>query len=60
MVQLGAKDGLFNMDEAKRETERAAEFYKKLGVGSRFEFNVHQGGHEFEIESIFKFFGRYL
>jgi dienelactone hydrolase len=60
MVQLGSKDGLFNMDEAKKETDRAAELYKKLGVSNRFEFNVHPGGHEFEINAIFKFFGKYL
>lgn len=60
MVQLGENDGLFNMDEAKKEAGRSAEFYKKLGIGDRFEFNTHKGGHEFEIEAIFRFFGKYL
>jgi len=60
MVQLGENDGLFNMDAAKREAARSAEFYKKLGIPEKFQFNTHKGGHEFEIESIFKFFGRYL
>jgi dienelactone hydrolase len=60
MVQLGANDGLFNMDEAKKEAARSAEFYKRLGIGDKFEFNVHKGGHEFEIYAIFRFFGKYL
>lgn len=60
MVQLGENDGLFNMNEAKKEAERSSEFYKKLGIEDRFEFNIHKGGHEFEIESIFRFFGKYL
>ena len=60
MVQLGQNDGLFNMEEAKKEAERSAEFYKKLGIGDKFEFNTHKGGHEFEIESIFRFFEKNL
>ena len=60
MVQLGEKDGLFNMDGARKEAERSAEFYKKLGISDRFEFNVHKGAHEFENEAIFRFFGKYL
>lgn len=60
MVQLGENDGLFNMEGAKKEAERSAVFYKKLGIGDKYEFNTHKGGHEFEIESIFRFFGKYL
>jgi len=60
MVQLGENDGLFNMDGAKKEAARSAEFYKKLGIGDKFEFSTHKGGHEFDIESIFRFFGKYL
>ena len=60
MVQLGENDGLFSMDEAKKEAARSAEFYNKLGIGDKFEFNTHKGGHEFEINAIFRFFGKYL
>jgi dienelactone hydrolase len=60
MVQLGENDNLFDMAGAKKEAARAAEFYQKLGIPDRFEFNTHKGAHEFELESIFRFFGKYL
>lgn len=60
MVQLGEQDQLFDMDGARIEAERAALFYKKLGIEDRFEFTTHSAGHEFEIESIFRFFDKYL
>ncbi len=60
MVQLGATDGLFNMDEAKKESVKAAEFYQKLGISERYEFNVHPAGHEFDIPSVFRFLDKYL
>jgi predicted esterase len=60
MVQLGEKDGLFDMDGARNEAKRAAQFYERLGVGDRFIFNTHPDGHEFENESIFRFFDKYL
>jgi hypothetical protein len=60
MVQVGEKDELFNMDGACTEAKRASLFYEKLGMKDRFEFNVHALGHEYEIESIFRFFDQYL
>jgi predicted esterase len=60
MVQLGENDGLFDMEGARNEAKRAFTFYEKLGVGDRFSFNTHPDGHEFENESIFKFFDKYL
>lgn len=60
MVQIGEADALFNMEGAKKEAERSAIYYEKLGVSDRFEFNTHSGGHEFENESIFRFFEKHL
>jgi predicted esterase len=60
MVQLGENDGLFDMEGARTEAERAAQFYKKLGIEERFKFMTHPTGHEYEIESIFEFFNKYL
>jgi len=60
MVQLGEKDALFDMEGAKKEAKKASRYYEKLGIGDRFEFNTHPGGHEFENESIFRFFEKHL
>ncbi len=60
LVQLGEKDTLFDMGEAKEEVKRAAYYYEKLGVKEKFQFTTHPGGHEYEIESIFNFFEKHL
>ena len=60
MIQLGKTDSLFNLEEAKKESARASQFYEKLGISDRYEFNVHSAGHEFDIPSIFRFFDKYL
>ena len=60
MVQMGENDKLFDMQGSLIEAKRAASFYEKLGIGEKFLFDVHPGGHEYEIESIFGFFDRYL
>lgn len=60
LVQLGEKDELFSMEGARKEAERASAFYEKLGISDRFEFKTHPDGHEFENESIFRFFGKHL
>lgn len=60
MLQLGETDGLFDMEGAKIEAERAASFYEKLGVGERFKFATHPGGHVFYNPDIFDFFEKWL
>ncbi len=60
MVQLGENDNLFDLEGAAVEVDRAASFYKKLGIADRFIFDVHSGGHEYENEAIFDFFDKYL
>jgi hypothetical protein len=51
---------LYKIEEVKREAERAASFYRKLGVENRFMFFIHPAGHEFDIPSLFEFMDRYL
>jgi hypothetical protein len=60
MVQVGEKDPLLKLDGSKKEAAKAADFYKKLGISDRFEYRIHPGGHEFENESIFRFFKKWL
>jgi dienelactone hydrolase len=61
LVQIGAQDGaLNNLDGARVEAERAAAFYRQLGLADRFQFQVHPGGHEFDPAAILDFFDRHL
>ena len=61
LVQIGEQDGaLNNLEGARKEAERAALFYRKLGIADRFEFNVHPGGHEFDTPTILAFFDKHL
>jgi hypothetical protein len=60
MVQIGEADGLFNIEDARKESARAALFYEKLGISELYEFDVHPAGHEFDIPGIFRFFDKYL
>jgi dienelactone hydrolase len=61
LVQLGEQDGAINpMEGARVEAERAAQFYQKLGLADRFQFQTHAGGHEFDTPAILAFFDRHL
>ncbi len=60
MIQNGINDPVVDIKGARVEAERAKYYYEKLGVGDRLEFMEHPGGHVFEIESIFRFFDKYL
>jgi len=60
MVQMGVKDQVIPIKGARREAPKAALYYKKLGIGERFEFFEHTGGHEFHLESLFSFFDKHL
>ncbi|MDP3069802.1 MAG: dienelactone hydrolase family protein [Opitutaceae bacterium] len=61
LVQIGEQDGTLNpMTGARTEAERAATYYRKLGVADRFQFNAHAGGHEFDVPVILDFFDRHL
>ena len=48
------------IDGARIEAGRASEYYRKLGVADRFQFNLHPAGHEFDTPAILAFFDRHL
>jgi hypothetical protein len=61
LVQIGEQDGaLNNMAGARVEAERAALYYRKLGLADRFQFHAHPGGHEFDTPAILGFFDKHL
>ncbi|MBI5689771.1 MAG: acetylxylan esterase [Verrucomicrobia bacterium] len=61
LMQIGRQDGAINpLDGAQVEADRAAEFYRRLGIGDRFVYHLHAGGHEFEVPAILEFFDRHL
>ncbi len=60
LVQVGEKDTLINMPGARIEAERAARFYRELGIEDRFRLDVHSGGHEFDTASTLAFFAKHL
>ncbi len=60
MLQLGRADTIINLDEAQPEVKRTRSFYEKLGLGDRFEFNIHEGGHVFEPKAILDFLDKHL
>jgi len=60
MVQIGATDTLLDLEEAREESARASGFYEKLGIGERYELDVHPAGHEFDIPGLFRFFDKHL
>lgn len=60
MVQVGKFDTVFNINDSKIELQRASKFYENLGIGDRFIFHEHEGGHEYEVEPILNFFDKNL
>ncbi len=61
LVQIGEQDGALNdMAGARVEAERAAGYYRQLGIEDRFRFQEHPGGHEFDPKAILDFFDQHL
>jgi dienelactone hydrolase len=60
LVQMGEKDPVVPIAGARKETERAALFYRKLGLADRYEFQVHDGGHVYDTKAVLDFFARHL
>jgi hypothetical protein len=55
-----SREILDRLEEAKKESARASQFYEKLRISDRYEFNIHPAEHEFDIPAIFRFFDKYL
>ncbi|MHB0878667.1 MAG: dienelactone hydrolase family protein [Anaerolineae bacterium] len=50
-VQAGKGDGIAWWPQLAEEFERAAVHYSRLGVGGRIELDLHEGGHEIDVEA---------
>jgi len=59
-VQMGENDSVVPIAGGRKESERAAVFYQKLGLADRYEFQVHEGGHVYDTTAILSFFDRTL
>jgi dienelactone hydrolase len=60
MVQLGENDPLFELAGARKEADKASQYYEKLGIGDKFTFKTHSGGHEFDTVDILDFMDEFL
>jgi hypothetical protein len=60
MIQSGTQDTVAPLEATHQAVPVARRYYEKLGIEQRFEFDVHPGGHVFENEAIFRFFGKHL
>ena len=45
-IEVGERDGLFDIEKAKAEGRRAAAVYEKLGIPGQYRFAAHPGTHE--------------
>jgi dienelactone hydrolase len=60
LVQMGEKDPVVPIAGARKEAERAAPPYQKLGIADRYQFQVHDGGHVYDTKAVLDFFDRRL
>ena len=47
-VEVGQRDDLFRVHDARPEGARLAALYERLGIGERFCFHEHEGTHELD------------
>ncbi len=59
-VQSGRNDKLLTIDSAERAARRAGQYYQKLGVADKFEFQAFEGGHEFRGDIAWAFLRKHL
>lgn len=60
MIQMGKLDTVFDINDSRKEAQRASKFYKNLGIENKFIFHEHEGQHEYEVIPILDFFDQYL
>lgn len=60
LVQMGEADTVVPIAGGRIEAARAEAFYARLGVGDRFRFHAHPGGHVYDPNVILDFFDRNL
>jgi len=59
-IQAGKADGIAWWPFVVEEFEEAAEHYRRLGVGERIELDLHEGGHEIDVDAGIAFMKRWL
>lgn len=59
-VQAGKADGIAWWPQVLAEFEEAAGHYRHLGLGERIEIDLHEGGHEIDLEAGVRFLRRWL
>ncbi len=60
LIQDGEHDRVVPVEGARRAGGRIAHFYENLGISDRFCFHAHDGAHEFENRTIFRFLDEHL
>ena len=59
-AQVGIRDELFAVEGARRMAPRSGEYYRRLGIGERFEFVDFEGTHEWDSASAWPFLKKWL
>ncbi|NLO05059.1 MAG: hypothetical protein GX131_04435 [candidate division WS1 bacterium] len=60
MSQTGKADGIAWWPWVEEEFARTREHYERLGVGDRFEPDLHEGGHEIRVDAGLRFMAQWL
>lgn len=60
LIQHGKKDGIAYWPQVIDEFNKAKVHYEKLGIESRFELDMHDGGHEAIVKSGLQFMEKWL
>ncbi|NPV07013.1 MAG: hypothetical protein HPY83_03490 [Anaerolineae bacterium] len=59
-VQTGKGDGIAWWPLVVEEFERSVQHYRRLGLGERIELDLHEGGHEIDLQGGLAFLNRWL
>ncbi len=59
-VQTGKGDGIAWWPFVQEEFAASAGHYQRLGVGDRIELDLHEGGHEIDVQGGLEFLDRWL
>ena len=60
LIQNGKNDTVIPVESARKAVPTARRFYERIGVAERFEYDEHNGSHEFENRRIFAFLAKHL
>lgn len=60
MVQTGKRDPIADWTHVQEDFATTREHYARLGIGDRMTFDLHEGGHELQLETGLAFLDRWL